>query len=160
MKSALSWVGDNIGVSVGQPITIDLQDQNGEHVFASVATTLLLINRITTDHRQRILSAIRHCAERGELSPDDLQAYRAWEADDESKGGRIPAGLQIGHVVGMLYSLHWAGKKCEAGDDFEQFHALALELMPRLGVELESATKTLGQICTGLFVEDAEVGHV
>ncbi len=79
MSGSLTWIGDNIGQQLGTPIAIDLQDKAMASTSRpSVASTLILLNRIDEAERQRILSALRHCAERGELNAADMQAYQAW----------------------------------------------------------------------------------
>ena len=153
--SLLSWIGDNIGAQPGAPVSIELMEQDGQHIHASVASTLILINRIRPDERQRILSALRHCAAHGELHAEDLRAYLAWEQDRQAvdRDTTQSATLDVNKVTGLLYTLHWVGRKCEDYEDFEQFHALVLELVPRFGAALENAVKTLGQPRTGLFEE-------
>lgn len=159
MSGPITWIGDNIGTTVGAPIAIELQDSDGLHIHASVASTLILLNRIKVDERGRILSALRHSAERGELNEADLQAYQAWEQDRATKSvcKEAPAALDVNKVTCLLHTLQWAGKKCEDAHDYEQFHALALELVPRLGATLEHAVADLGQVCTGLFEEARHV---
>lgn len=156
MNSYLHWIGDNIGTQASAPVAINFQDSNGQHFQASVASTLILLNRIKEDERLRILSVLRHSAERGELNAADMQAYQAWEQDQAkgSTGNQPSAALDVNKVTCLLHTLQWAGKKCEDAHDYEQFHALALELVPRLGATLEHAVADLGQVCTGLF-EDA-----
>lgn len=155
MKNLLTWIGDNIGTASGTPVAIDLLDSDGQHIHASVASTLIQLDRIKVDERDRILSALRHSAERGELNEADLQAYQAWEQDRATKSvcKEAPAALDVNKVTCLLHTLQWAGKKCEDAHDFEQFHALALELVPRLGATLEHAVTDLGQARTGLFEE-------
>lgn len=155
MTKLLSWIGDNIGTQTGSPITIELQDSTGQHIHASVATTLSLLDRIKEDERHRILSALRRSAERSELNAADIHAYRAWEQDQAAIVGRdqSSAALDVNKVTCLLHTLQWAAKKCEDAHDFEQFHALALELFPRLGATLEHAAADLGQVRTGLFEE-------
>lgn len=160
MTSVLAWIGDNIGTASGTQVAIELQDSDGQHIHASVASTLILLNRINAEERNRILSALRHSAERGELNAADLQAYQAWEQDQatRSTGDQPSAALDVNKVTCLLHTLQWAGKKCEDAHDFEQFHALALELVPRLGATLEHAVTDLGQVRTGLF-EEAHHGN-
>lgn len=155
MTSRLSWIGDNFGAQAGAPVVINLQASDGQHIHASVATTLSLLDSIKEDERHRILSALRRSAEQGELNATDIHAYRAWEKNQAAKVGRdqSSAALDLNKVTCLLHTLQWAGKKCEDAHDFEQFHALALELVPRLGATLEHAVTDLGQVCTGLFEE-------
>lgn len=158
--SLFSWVGDNIGQQHGTPIIIDLMDDNGEHINASVAAALILASRIKTSERERLLAALRRCSTSGEMHPSDMLAYQAWEQDQPSKpvGEQSSTALDVNHVTCLLHTLQWAGKKCEDAHDFEQFHALALELVPRLGATLEHAVTDLGQVRTGLF-EEAHHGN-
>lgn len=155
MIRTLSWIGDNIGTEAGAPIAIDLRDNDGHRIHASVASTLILLARIKADERHRMLSALRHSAECGDLNSTDMQAYQAWEQDqiDKAAGDQSSAALDVNKVTCLLHTLQWAGKKCEDAHDFEQFHALALELFPRLGTTLEHAVANLGQVRTGLFEE-------
>ncbi|MGE6498627.1 hypothetical protein [Cupriavidus metallidurans] len=153
MTSFLRWVGDNIGTQLGAPITIELLEQHGLHIHASVASTLILINRIKADERARILSALRNCAEHGELHPDDLQAYRAWDEDQACTTDCSAAARDVGAVTSLLYSLNWAGEKCENAYDYEQFHVLALELFQHMGLKLEQAETHMGSAAAGLFIQ-------
>lgn len=155
MKNLLTWIGDNIGTASGTPVAIELQGSDGQHIHASVASTLILLNRIKEAERHRIMSALHHCADRGELNAADMLAYRAWEQDQTKglTGDQSSAALDVNKVTCLLHTLQWAGKKCEDSQDFEQFHALALELVPRLGAALEHAVADLGEVRTGLFEE-------
>ncbi|WP_342051975.1 MULTISPECIES: hypothetical protein [unclassified Cupriavidus] len=149
----MRWIGDNIGQPAGTKIEIVFAEADGTQVRASVASMLIMSNRIQPDERHRILSALRHQAERGELHPEDLQAYRAWEQTNCTA-----AALNVGQVTSLLFSLNWAGEKCEAAHDFEQFHVLALELMPRMALVLERAVERMGCAPTGLFAA-VEAAH-
>lgn len=148
--SSLRWIGDNIGQPVGAKIEVVLAEPDGTQVRASVASMLIMSDRIQPDERHRILSALRHQAERGELHPEDLQAYRAWEQNNCTA-----AALNVGEVTALLFSLNWAGEKCQDAHDFEQFHVLALSLIPQLGMTLERAVKRVGCAPTGLFEQEA-----
>lgn len=144
--SCLHWIGDNIGQPVGAKIEIVFAEADGTQIRASIAGMLIMSNRIQPDERRRIFSALRHQAERGELHPEDLHAYRAWEKDN-----RTAAALNVGEVTSLMFSLNWAGEKCEDVHDFEQFHVLALELIPRMALSLERAVERIGCAPTGLF---------
>lgn len=69
------------------------------------------------------------------------------------------AANRVNTVSNILGVLLWVAEKCEDAHDFEQFHSLALELAPRMGVTLELAVRDLGEITTGLFERDGERCH-
>lgn len=77
MTKPLLWIGDNFGNATGATISINLQESDGRHIEASVASMLILLDWINADERDRILSALRHSAKRGELNAADMQAHQA-----------------------------------------------------------------------------------
>ncbi|WP_342051972.1 MULTISPECIES: hypothetical protein [unclassified Cupriavidus] len=76
----LPWTGDSIGRSATEPATIDLVNANLELVSVSVKEALARLDRIKVCGRARIITGLRHAAENGTLHPDDLAAFRNWEA--------------------------------------------------------------------------------
>lgn len=59
---------------------------------------------------------------------------------------------QVNSVSCVLHALLWAAGKCEDTHDFEQFHSLVLELVPRMGIALDRGVQKLGVAHTGLFI--------
>ncbi|RLK36114.1 hypothetical protein [Cupriavidus plantarum] len=77
----LQWMGDSVGRSATEPATIDLVNAALELITVSVKEALAKFDRINVCGRARIITGLRHAAENGTLHPDDLEAFRDWEAN-------------------------------------------------------------------------------
>ncbi|MBN3788316.1 hypothetical protein [Burkholderia sp. Ac-20353] len=74
------WDGDNIGLGDG-PATVILHDEFGSQLLRSVRQILAMASMIDARGMTRIVSALRHFGDTGELHPDDLAAWQEVKDD-------------------------------------------------------------------------------